>query len=677
VKQNRPVIIAFSLLLIFVVAGIWASNEYAAREQQRDIQGWGSRLSVIAESQKRAVESWLKAQTTNLQELAENPLLQILLSIREEPKSHTSEAERGQLAHLKNLITATARRSGAFSSPQQMNANQQTRLNEGVAITDSKGGLLLATQQFPAEDEHIHQAVQLAKKKGRAVVYGIYSNENQEPRLLLAVPVSAVQMNPGAKDYTGAVVAVINPQKNLYKILEQHWLTTETDETLLVTGDAFSTRFISPLSGKFKIFHTVSRQNKEQAVNFARDRIGDFALKHDYRGRQVLVTARNIADTNWVLVQKIDASEALRESHAHQKFILTIFTLAVFIIGVSFVAIWRHATSVRLQKTTESLTARTSLLNSVGNNISDHIFLLDKQNNILLGNASLSHALGVKVEDIKDKTLYHFFSADVAASLLDLRTQMDADGTNSRIMEIRIGEENYIYHVSATALQEGEYSGSALYVLHDITTIKRAQEKHNRLLEGIITTLVRAVDMHDPHCAHHSERTREVAVAVATAMGLDVERTRVLGTAAQLANLGKLNLPRELLTKMQPLSSEEQMQMHSSVLDTVNILKGLEFDGPVIDIISQKNEYLDGSGYPEGIKGDAILTESRILSVANAFVAMSSARAYRQGKSVPEVLDILLAQADKRYDRHVLAALFYVAENRTDWNSWQVVGDLQ
>ena len=92
----------------------------------------------------------------------------------------------------------------------------------------------------------------------------------------------------------------------------------------------------------------------------------------------------------------------------------------------------------------------------------------------------------------------------------------------------------------------------------------------------------------------------------------------------------------------------------------------------MIDIISQKNEFLDGSGYPAGLQGDAILTESRILSVANAFVAMSSARAYRQGKPVREVLDTLLAQADRRYDRQVIAALFHVAENRADWSSWQL-----
>ena len=142
--------------------------------------------------------------------------------------------------------------------------------------------------------------------------------------------------------------------------------------------------------------------------------------------------------------------------------------------------------------------------------------------------------------------------------------------------------------------------------------------------------------------------------------------------ASLLANLGKLNLPRELLTKMQPLTAEEQARMHDSVMDTINILKDLEFDGPVIDIISQKNEYLDGSGYPAGLKGEEILAESRILSVANAFVAMSSARAYRQGKPVREVLDTLLASADKQYDRQVIAALFHVAENRADWNSWQV-----
>jgi len=103
----------------------------------------------------------------------------------------------------------------------------------------------------------------------------------------------------------------------------------------------------------------------------------------------------------------------------------------------------------------------------------------------------------------------------------------------------------------------------------------------------------------------------------------------------------------------------------------VAILESLSFDGPVLDIIKQKNEYLDGSGYPAGLRGEAILLESRILAVANAFVAMTSARAYRPGRPIREVLDSLLEDADKRYDRKVVAALFHIAESRSDWAEWQ------
>ena len=103
------------------------------------------------------------------------------------------------------------------------------------------------------------------------------------------------------------------------------------------------------------------------------------------------------------------------------------------------------------------------------------------------------------------------------------------------------------------------------------------------------------------------------------------------------------------------------------------VLRKLKFDGPVIEFVQQKNECLDGSGYPQGISGDEIHQESRILSVANAFVAMTSSRAYRSGKPIKEVLDILMSEADSRYDRHVIAALFHVAENHADWDSWQQV----
>ena len=113
------------------------------------------------------------------------------------------------------------------------------------------------------------------------------------------------------------------------------------------------------------------------------------------------------------------------------------------------------------------------------------------------------------------------------------------------------------------------------------------------------------------------------------------------------------------------------LQQH--VIYAVDILKDLRFDGPVIQIIEQKNERPDGKGYPAGLTAENIMQEAKIISVANAFVAMSSARAYREGLPVNEVMDTLLEQADEAFDRNVIAALFHIAENRSDWKNWQAV----
>jgi HD-GYP domain-containing protein (c-di-GMP phosphodiesterase class II) len=100
-------------------------------------------------------------------------------------------------------------------------------------------------------------------------------------------------------------------------------------------------------------------------------------------------------------------------------------------------------------------------------------------------------------------------------------------------------------------------------------------------------------------------------------------------------------------------------------------LQDLDFEGPVLDTIAQKQEHLDGSGYPNGLTGDDILLTARILAVSNAFVALVSPRAYRQAVSIEAALDQLLRESGSKFDRHVVAALFHVAENRSDWTDWQ------
>lgn len=123
-----------------------------------------------------------------------------------------------------------------------------------------------------------------------------------------------------------------------------------------------------------------------------------------------------------------------------------------------------------------------------------------------------------------------------------------------------------------------------------------------------------------------------------------------------------------ILTKTGALTSDEKAIVQNEVQHTQRMLQDIEFEGPVLETILQKHEYLDGSG-SKGISGDALLLNARILTTANDFVAMISPRAYRDSLAIDKALDILLKDAGKRYDRQVVASLFHVAQNKIDFDS--------
>ncbi|MBI3188372.1 MAG: HD domain-containing protein, partial [Gammaproteobacteria bacterium] len=312
------------------------------------------------------------------------------------------------------------------------------------------------------------------------------------------------------------------------------------------------------------------------------------------------------------------------------------------------------------------------LLNAVSDNIHDIIFLLDKNGIFVFANLSLAKILGIQPSEIAGRSLANVLGADAAHKLENIQHNPGSTEDSPTIINLPIADTNCTYHLSSAVLAHGQYQNTTLYVLHDIGELKKAQEKRDQLARGIIGTLVKAVDLHDPYCVDHSSRTREVAMCIANELHLEKSRRDALEMAALLANIGKLFLPREILTKMEPLSDAENEMLKWHIDYAVDILKQLDFEGPVVKIISQKNEHLDGSGYPRGLQAADILTESRILAVANAFVAMASARAYREGRPINDVLGILLQQCEHHYDRHVVAALFHISENKADWRNWQI-----
>lgn len=658
-------------LIVFFVLSIVLILKYVEKERNRDLTGWQSRLSILVDIQRSKIENHLQMRRAMLDELASNPSLQLYLSQYELLQRTDDEIVHAQFAHLRNLLSATAKRFGFGETSGRDSVNTEfieDRL-QGLAVLGAKGDLLLASRGFPKELTQLEIFIQRALSGENPVLIDVFATKAQ-PVYGYVVPVFPVQQL-SSQQTIGAVLVLLRAQE-LYALLKNAHVDTQTDETLLVSQRNGSLVYLSELKQTFKVLHQMPLTNTDLASVFALNNPGSFASKLDYLGQEVLVTGRKLENTPWTVVQKITTAEALAESDRHQRFLLTSFLLLTAFIAAMFIAIWRHSTSLRLQRITSALEARTALLNAVSDNINEHIFLVDNQSNFVFANLSMAKCLAVKPEDVVGKSMASVLGTDVAETINQLSCERDS-GSLPCMVSLPIGHEESTYHVSTVTLQQGEYSNTRLFVLHDISVLRREQEKRDRLARGIISTLVKAVDLHDPYCVDHSERTREVALAIAKELRLEKSRCDALELAALLANIGKLFVPREILIKMEPLSADENNILKKHVDYSVDILKQLEFEGPVVEIIAQKNEHLDGSGYPVGRSANEIMIEGRILAVANAFVAMASSRAYREGRSINSVIDILLSKADSHYDRHVVAALFHIAENKTDWKRWQSV----
>lgn len=215
-----------------------------------------------------------------------------------------------------------------------------------------------------------------------------------------------------------------------------------------------------------------------------------------------------------------------------------------------------------------------------------------------------------------------------------------------------------------------EVSGCVLLREDDLTSLIVERERREQMLRQVIETLVAVVDRRDPYAAGHSSRVGQLARAVAVEMGLGPVEVEAAEIAGSLMNFGKVLVSRRILTKTSALTPDELQRVRDSILTSSDILGIIGFEGPVVPTLRQVLERYDGSGVPEGLKGDEILITARIVSVANAFVAFVSPRAHRGSLPFREALDCMQKEAGGAYDNRVLTALAHYIENRPSRLDW-------
>jgi len=201
----------------------------------------------------------------------------------------------------------------------------------------------------------------------------------------------------------------------------------------------------------------------------------------------------------------------------------------------------------------------------------------------------------------------------------------------------------------------------AIEVIRDITELKRAEEKlkqsYNKLKKTfwqIVRTLSTITKVKDPYTAGHQQRVTKLACAIATEMGLPDERIEGIYIAGLLHDIGKIAIPAEILNKLTDLTEAESNLVKTHPEVGYDILKNIEFSEPIAQIVLQHHEMMDGSGYPQGLKGKEILLEARILAVADVVEAISSHRPYRPALGLDKALEEIAQNKGTLYDPKVV-----------------------
>ncbi len=213
---------------------------------------------------------------------------------------------------------------------------------------------------------------------------------------------------------------------------------------------------------------------------------------------------------------------------------------------------------------------------------------------------------------------------------------------------------------------DGETTNFLVEVANDIAvgvhSLRQDRKLHATLnslrksLDGTVETVARMVELRDPYTAGHERRVAQLACDIGKAMGLPERQIEGLRVIGYLHDIGKIAVPAEILSKPTKLGEIELAMVRSHAKAGYDILRDMEFPWPVAQAVWQHHERLDGTGYPQGLKGDDIILEARILMVADVVEAMASHRPYRAAIGLTGALAEISAHRGKLYDERVVDA---------------------
>jgi PAS domain S-box-containing protein/putative nucleotidyltransferase with HDIG domain len=299
--------------------------------------------------------------------------------------------------------------------------------------------------------------------------------------------------------------------------------------------------------------------------------------------------------------------------------------------------------------------------------LSDWIWEVDQNGIYTYASPKIRDLLGYKPEEVLGKTPFDLMPPEEAVRVQGIFEQLQTARQPVIALEnINCHKDGHPVVLETSGIPffdaEGHLKGYR-GVDRDITERKQAEEalerSYQQLRETFIETvnaLASTVEMKDPYTAGHQRWATRLACAIAKEMGLSEERIEGIRMAGLIHDIGKINIPAEILSKPGQLSDIQynMVKIHPQV--GCDILREIKFPWPVAEIVLQHHERMNGSGYPEKRSGEAIILEARILAVADTVEAMASHRPYRVAHGIKSALEEISQNKGTLYDPAVVDA---------------------
>jgi HD-GYP domain-containing protein (c-di-GMP phosphodiesterase class II) len=286
------------------------------------------------------------------------------------------------------------------------------------------------------------------------------------------------------------------------------------------------------------------------------------------------------------------------------------------------------------------------------------VFLLDAEQNVCRANRAAAERFSQNGEDILGRHCYeivHGLSRPIP-DCPHVAAMRRLQSSEAVFAEPHLGGT---FAERCRPLLDGdEMAVGTVHVLAELTNLAGRDDETQRLrrrLAEALRTLGEAARLRDPVTAHHQRRVAQLARAVGAELRLDASSLEGLTVACQVHDIAKIGVPVDIIAKPGPLSANETAIVQMHVEGAARLLSEIPFEQPVVEIVWQHHERLDGSGYPRALHGDQLLLEARILAVADVVEAMVSERPYRRPLGMDAALGEVQAGAGTRYDAAVVA----------------------